>query len=205
MSQTTKARSKDSASVKPIELVTAKVVDLRPNPKNPNKHPETQIQSLMASLRKDGQTRPLLARRANSMLIAGHGVHTAMRRLGWVECQVMMWDCDEKTSHRVMIADDKLAQLSDLDPARLRDLFKEVGDDDLTAMGFSQEEHAKLFQASEPGDLEVYEIETSLVTDDFWVAARGPLHLQAEVIQRMRGVLKDLPAVSVKVGTIEDQ
>ena len=65
-----------------VELVA--IGELRPNPKNPNKHSEDQINRLMASLRLDRQTRPLLARKANRMLIAGHGVHTAARRLGWI-------------------------------------------------------------------------------------------------------------------------
>ena len=52
------------------------------NPRNPNKHPEEQINRLMAALRKDGQTKPVLVRKANNMLIAGHGVTMAMRRLG---------------------------------------------------------------------------------------------------------------------------
>jgi hypothetical protein len=194
-----------AAAVRPSELVTAKVIELRPNPRNPNKHPETQIESLMASLRRDGQTRPLLARKANSMLIAGHGVHTAMRRLGWVECQVMMWDCDEKTAHRVMLADEKLSSLSELDPARTRDLLKEIGEGDLLATGFSQEEMAKLFEGADSGDLEVYEIETAAVTDHCWIAARGPLHLQADIIQRMRHALAEFPSVTIEAGTIEDQ
>jgi hypothetical protein len=207
MSQTTtkKPRAGPESSTRPPEMITAKVLELRPNPRNPNKHPETQIESLMASLRRDGQTRPLLARKSNSMLIAGHGVHTAMRRLGWVECQVMLWDCDERTAHRYMLADDKLSSLSELDPARTRDLLKEIGEGDLLSTGFSQEEMAKLFEGADAGDLEVYEIETAAVTDHCWIAARGPLHLQADIIQRMRAALAEYPSVTIEAGTIEDQ
>ena len=185
-----------------VELVP--IGDLRPNPKNPNKHSEDQINRLMAALRLDRQTRPLLARKANRMLIAGHGVHTAARRLGWTEIAVLFLDVDQHAADRIMLADDRLAALSELDDRRVADLMKEISEGDWLATGYSVEEANKLFEQSGVEDIEVFEIETSNVTDHFWLAVRGPLSEQALVLQRMKALLVEYPAVTVEIGTVED-
>jgi ParB-like nuclease domain len=185
-----------------IEMVP--VGDLRPNPRNPNKHSEDQINRLMASLRRDGQTRPVLARKANRMLIGGHGVHTSVRRLQWPEIAVLFLDVDQQTADRIMLADDRLAALSELDDRRVADLMKEIGEGDWLATGYSVEEANKLLSSSEIADIEVYEIETSTVTDDFWVAVRGPLAMQAEVLEKMKLLLGEFPSVKIEIGTVED-
>lgn len=185
-----------------VELVA--IGELRPNPKNPNKHSEDQINRLMASLRLDKQTRPLLARRANRMLIAGHGVHTAARRLGWSQIAVLFLDVEQHAADRIMLADDRLAALSELDDRRVADLMKEISEGEWLATGFSVEEANKLFEQTGVDDIEVFEIETSNVTDHFWLAVRGPLAEQATVLQRMKELLADYPAVTVEIGTVED-
>jgi ParB-like nuclease domain len=186
------------------EIKLVPILELRPNPRNPNKHSEDQVNRLMAALRRDGQTRPLLARKANSMLIAGHGVHTAARRLGWEHISVVFLDVEQRDADRIMLSDDRLAALSELDQRRVADLLQEVADGDLMATGYSVEEAAKVLQSSEITDLEVYEIETSTVTDDFWIGVRGPMHLQADALQRMRTLLGEFPAVTIELGTVED-
>jgi hypothetical protein len=186
------------------QQTTAPIGELRPNPRNPRKHPEEQINRLMASLRRDGQTRPLLARKANHMLIAGHGVHTAARRLGWTEINVVLWDVDQATADRVMLADDRLQDLSELDNRRVAELMAEIGEGDWLATGYSVEEANKLLEGFEDGELEVYEVETQTVTDHFWVAVRGPLGEQAAVLQRMKDLLAEYPGVKIEIGTVED-
>lgn len=187
------------------ETVFIKVEDLRPNPRNPNKHPETQIQMLMASLQRDGQTKPILVRKANNMIIAGHGVQTAARRLGWSEMQVILWDVDQATAERVMLADQRLGTLSEMDKGRVAGLMLEIGAGDWMSTGYTQEEGAKLLEAVHEADLEVFEIETSTVTDNYWIAIRGPLPDQAAVLLRTKEMLKDFPTAWIDVGTVEDQ
>jgi hypothetical protein len=188
----------------PLVSESVPIAELRPNPRNPNKHSEEQIERLMAALARDKQTRPVLARKANKMLIAGHGVHTAARRLGWTEISVIFLDVDQANADRIMLADDRLANLSELDDRRVADLMKEIGQGDWLATGYSVEEAQNLFGQSAIADLEVREIETGLVTDHFWIAARGPLSMQAEVLQRMKELLGAYPSVTIELGTVED-
>lgn len=185
-----------------VEMVP--VLELRPNPRNPNKHSEDQIGRLMAALRRDGQTRPLLARKENSMLIAGHGVHTAARRLGWEQIAVIFLDVVQTDADRIMLSDDRLAALSELDHRRVADLLNDIEAGDWLATGYSVEEANKVLESSEIKDLEVYEIETSTVTDDFWIGVRGPMHLQADALQKIKLLLGEFPAVTIELGTVED-
>ena len=68
------------------------LADLTPNPRNPRRHAEAQLIHLQASLERFGQTRRILARKANKMIIAGHGIFEAANRCGMTEVEVLLWD-----------------------------------------------------------------------------------------------------------------
>jgi ParB-like nuclease domain len=173
-----------------------------PNPRNPRRHSDEQIERLMASLRRDGQTKPVLARLANHMLIAGHGVTRAAIQLGWTEIRALLWDVDQATADRVMLADNRLGDLSEHDAGRVAELLRGMDPTDYFAAGFSPDEAAKLF-ATDDTALDIVEVHTGDVADDFWVSVRGPLALQAEVLARIKVLLAEYPAVAVDLGTID--
>lgn len=186
------------------EIVEMPVAHLIANPRNPRKHSDDQIQRLMASLRRDGQTLPVLARKANRMLIAGHGITRAMAQLGWETASVMLLDVDQAAADRIMLGDNRLSDLSTTDQERVTELMREIDAADWLAAGFSEVEAAKLLETVAETDLEVFEIPTSEVRDQFWIAVRGPLAEQAMTLQKIRALMRDLPQVSVELGTIED-
>ena len=183
------------------ELVNLAIELLVPNPRNARTHDDAQIGRLMASLERDGQTKPVLARRSNHMLIAGHGITDAATRLGWTHLAVLLWDVDQATADRVMLADNRLAELSGTDKARMAQLLGEVDQADYLATGFSEDEVAKLMGAVDEV-LEVVTIETTEVRDDFWVTCRGPLAKQAEVLDRIKVLLREYPEVAIELGTV---
>jgi ParB-like chromosome segregation protein Spo0J len=184
------------------ELVTVPIGSLLPHPRNPRRHSEDQVNRLMESLRLDGQTKPVLARRLNSMLIAGHGVTLAAERLGWTEIQAILLDVDQATADRMLLADNRLAELSTDDAELVADLLRDVRLEDRFATGFTEAEAAKLFGAL--GDtLEIREIATGPVRDDFWIAIQGPLSRQAEVLDRVRVLLAEYPDVVVDLGLVQ--
>lgn len=178
--------------------------DLVPNPRNPRNHSEEQIERLMASLRTDGQTKPVMARRANNMLIAGHGVHAASKRLGIERLSVVLLDVDQPTADRIMLGDNRQSDLSSADQDRVTELLREIDEADWMATGYSAEEVAKQFAAVETGDLKVVEIDTDDRADIFWISVRGPLKDQALALNRIKVLLREMPAVSVALGTTDD-
>lgn len=194
-----------SAGVKRSEPFVESVptASLVRNPRNPRKHPEAQLERLMASLRRDGQTKPLLARRANRMLIAGHGIHEAATRLGMAELLVRFLDVEQETADRIMLGDNRLSDLSRHDDTLLAELVREIEEADLLATGFSAEEAHKLFAKSGDAELEVREIATGTVEDVFWISVKGPLAQQAEVLQRLKQLLAEYPRLDIQLGMIE--
>lgn len=176
---------------------------LVPNPRNPRRHPDEQIERLEASLRRDGQTRPLLARKANNMLIAGHGVRQAAQRLGWASLLVRLLDVDQPTADRIMLADNRFSDLSSQDDERVAELLREIAEDDWAAAGYSDTEVDKILGEFGQTELEVREVETGLVADTFWISIKGPLVQQADVLTELKRVLERFADVEVRLGTIE--
>lgn len=196
-------RAPPGASPGGYVIDTVPIDTLLDNPRNPNRHPEEQIVRLMAALRRDGQTRPVLARAANRMLVAGHGVRLAMTRLGMPEIRIALWDVDQATADRCMLADNRLGHLSRHDDDMVAELLREIDCGDWLASGYSDAEAEKLLASFERRELVVHEIETADVRDDFWIGVRGPLARQAEVLQRIKQLLAEYPEVGVELGTIE--
>lgn len=180
----------------------APIDSLVENPRNPNIHPEDQLDRLMASLRTRGQNRPVLARKANRMLIGGHGVRMAAKRLGWTHIRVALWDVDQATADQAMLADNRLAQLSSPNHDRVAELLREMPATDWLGVGFSVDEATKLMDSLTEGELEVREIDTHTVNDQFWITVRGPLVEQAHVLQHLKDVLQQYGGVSVELGTV---
>ena len=173
------------------------------NPRNPRRHPEEQIAKLVSSLRKFGQPRPILLRKANKMIITGHGLRLAMKRAGLGEIEAILWDVDQLTADQFMLADNRFGQLGEDDASRIAELLGGVPEDDWGALGFSEDEVHKLLGEAEDS-IEVREVPTSEVGDRFWISCRGPLKQQAHALKALREALAKLPEVTVELGTIAD-
>ena len=184
------------ASITPTRLPATTLID---NPRNPRRHPEQQLLRLSASLRHFGQTVPILARAENKMIISGHGVRQAALLAGLETVDVLLWETDQDTADAFMLAANRLHDLSEDDPERRRELLRQLGFEDVEALGFSRDEVDKLLaDAADSEDL--HEIDFSHVGDEFWIAIRGPLAHQAVALKRMREALADLPGITVELG-----
>lgn len=174
-----------------------------PNPRNPKKHPPAQITRLAASIRRFGQPRDVLVRRANRMIVAGHGVTEACRAAGLLEINVALWDVDQPTADAFMLGDNRLGELGQADTARVRELLLEFGQLDPESMGFSADEVASLTKELQD-QIDVIEIPTTDVQDRFWISVRGNLADQAMALKLLIDVMGQLPSITVEMGTIVD-
>jgi hypothetical protein len=182
---------------------TVKIETVLPNPRNNNIHPPEQIDFLKASIARFGQPRPVLVRKANRMLAAGHGIHQAMLEMGQAEIEVILWDVDQQTADEFMLADNRLGQLSHFDPDRTRELLGEIPDYAYAALGFTEDDIQSLFgDGGSSFTPTVREIETSDISDSFWISVRGPLAKQAIALQRIQHLMSEFPDVEVELGTI---
>ena len=115
---------------------------LRAHPQNYNQHSEAQIGRLMASLEKFGQPKEIVVWRG--LIIAGHGLVEAARRLGWTALRASdmseVWT--EAQALAYLGADNELARLADPDEAALAQLAASLRDVDaeLAALAAGTEE-----------------------------------------------------------------
>lgn len=186
-----------------IESKRIAIDQLVPNPRNPRRHDERQLTHLHAALERFGQTKPILVRKANLMVIAGHGVTEAAKRAGWSEIDVQLWDVTQELADAFMLADNRLSDLSDHDTDRVAELLREINPADHIAVGFDPQEVSELLREIDAGNaMTIEDMAVDQVYDDFWISVRGPLQNQAEVLERLKAMLRDMPEVSVELGTI---
>jgi hypothetical protein len=95
--------------------------DLKPNPRNPNKHSDRQLEVYVKILKHQGWRRAVVVSKQSGLVVTGHGAIEAARRAGWstvpVEYQDFKNPADE-LAH--MLADNQLSRLSELDLATVR-------------------------------------------------------------------------------------
>ena len=124
-----------------IEYLPAK--DLVPCPQNPRKNDEA-VSSLVSSMEAFGWTNPILVRRDNNMVIAGHTRLKAAIERGVDEVPVIYLDLDETDAKTYMLADNKLTEMAEWDGLKLAEMFAELDqlNVDLDLTGFNAEEIA---------------------------------------------------------------
>jgi site-specific DNA-methyltransferase (adenine-specific) len=111
------------------------ISDLKPHPDNPNRG---SVPHIAESLREFGQYRGIVATKDGTIL-AGHHVVEAAKGVGMDTIRVDIIDTDETTAKKILLADNRLADLG-LGPdlgLLLRDLEELAGD--LTGTGYDQE------------------------------------------------------------------
>ena len=127
----------------PIEEVT-------PNPRNPNRHPEAQLELLAKIIRASGFRSPIVVSSRSGFVTKGHGRLEAARRLGMtrvpIDYQAYGSEAEEWAD---MVADNRLAELAEMDPGALKDLLQELdtGALDMELTGYSEAALADLMSA----------------------------------------------------------
>lgn len=111
------------------------------NPYNPNKHSPEQIQRLARVIERNGWRNPLVVSRRSGYLVKGEGRLLASLSLGVevvpVEYQDYATDEEEWSD---LIADNKVAELSEQDKEELKVVISKMETTDYSATGFSQNE-----------------------------------------------------------------
>ncbi len=118
------------------ELVeTEKLV---PNPRNPNRHPESQIKLLAKIIRAQGWRNPIVVSKRSGFVIKGHGRLDAAKLLECEKVPVDFQDYENEAAEWAdMLADNRIAELAETDDEELKKLIQELdGQIDLDLTGF---------------------------------------------------------------------
>ena len=108
------------------ELV--EVSKIKPHPDNPNHHPAEQLTVLEKLIRAQGFRRPLVVSRRSGLLIKGHGLlEVARKKLKLKKVPVEYQDYASAAQEQAdMVADNAVAQMSEMPPEELLALVKDV-------------------------------------------------------------------------------
>jgi|LakMenE18May11ns_1017448.scaffolds.fasta_scaffold9786643_2 ParB-like chromosome segregation protein Spo0J len=125
-----------------MQIIKIKVADLSNDPANARKHDDRNIESIVASLRRFGQQKPIVVD-MNNIVRAGNGTLEAARRLGWDSIDCVKTDLKGSDAIAYAIADNRTSELaewnSDVLAAQLNGLLAD--DEELAnAAGFTAEE-----------------------------------------------------------------
>lgn len=133
----------------------APIETLKSNPKNPNKHPDSQIELLAKNIKYLGWRHPITVSKRSGFIVAGHGRLMAAQKLGLqivpVDYQDFNSDADEMAT---LVADNRLAELSETSEDELKKILSELdGEIDIDLTGFSETDAEQLLRDIDGGEV----------------------------------------------------
>ena len=120
------------------ELVAISSLSL--DPANVRKHPDKNIQSIIASLKRFGQQKPIVVD-ANGIVRAGNGTLMAAQQLGYTEIAIVRSPLKGSEATAYAIADNRTAELAEWDEGSLAEQLAalQIEDEELAlATGFDE-------------------------------------------------------------------
>tara|TARA_R100001082_G_scaffold31401_1_gene15994 strand:- start:772 stop:1989 length:1218 start_codon:yes stop_codon:yes gene_type:complete len=127
------------------------------HPKNPNTHPQKQIDLLAKIIKHQGFRNPIVVSKRSGFVIAGHARLKAAIALGLDQVPVDYQDFETEADEWAhLIADNKLAELAQSDDSMLADLLHELTNDGIDAelAGFGEEDLSDLLETFEEGTVD---------------------------------------------------
>ena len=126
------------------------------NPRNPNTHPKTQVELLAKVISAQGWRAPITVSTRSGFVVRGHGRLEAARLLGLDAAPVDRQDYDSEASEWAdLIADNRIAELAEMNLSTLSSLLSEIslGDLDMDLTGFDAGELERLLAAAQDSDI----------------------------------------------------
>lgn len=108
--------------------------------RNPKKHPKKQIDHIKKSIEEFGWTNPILATKAEKMIVAGHARYQAAKEMNIGKIPVIFLDLPYEKAIAYVVADNRLAELAETDSEKLAELLGELQalpDFDIETVGFT--------------------------------------------------------------------
>lgn len=134
----------DKVQVKCRYTTITNLDDIKPNPRNPIRHPEFQVERLAEVIRLAGWRQPIIISDLSGMVVKGHCRLEAAKRLGLKTAPVEIQHyADRETEMADLLADNHIAELAEMDNEQLGGLLEELqhaGSDYLAMSGFTPED-----------------------------------------------------------------
>lgn len=169
---------------KATQIVLTPIDQIKPWPKNPNKHSPDQIERLVEIIKQQGFRSPLVVSKRSGLLIVGHGRLEAATHLGFKSLPVIFQDFEsEEQEYAYCVADNAIADWATLDQNMIKAEVLDFGPDfDLDLLGFKDidilnsqafdnddnespdyDEKKYIIEVSFPNDCEMNDIKDDLI------------------------------------------
>jgi len=135
-----------------LQVEYADIDVLKPFVGNPREHSERNIEDIVRSIKRFGWTNPILVRRGDNMVIAGHARLEAARRNGLAQVPVIYLDLSKNDAKLYAITDNRTAETSTWELTSLSALVRELDalpDVDIRDTGFTLDELDELLEPLE--------------------------------------------------------
>lgn len=96
------------------------------------------VDLIAESLERNGQYRPIVVNKPTGEILAGNHCHQAATKLGWKHIAVTFVDVDEDEAARIVLADNRTADLGDYDEQILAAILSDMPD--LTGTGYTEDD-----------------------------------------------------------------
>ena len=188
-----------------IHIEQVSIDQLHPDPANPRRISDQELESLTRSISKFGLVDPIVARSEDRLVIGGHQRLLAARKLGYKSVPVVLVDLSLEQARLLSIALNKISGSFDQELlARMLADLNDAADIDLTLSGFEEDELEKLLKSLNAREkreqIETFDLDEAMkAAQSAPVAKRGDLWLlgdhrlvcgdatQREAIQRLVG------------------
>lgn len=143
------------------DVVWVNTKQLKPHPKNTNRHSIEQIDRLAKILMYQGFRKPIVVSNQSGFIVTGHCTLDAALKNKWQTVPVSYQDFeDEAQEYAHMEADNEIARWAQLDKFQLFENVKEMNLPDLDMLGF-QNDIFKNLNNSELDIMDVEDVETN--------------------------------------------
>lgn len=117
------------------ETKIVELAKLVPYEKNPNIHPQEQIDAMAKSMETYGQYYPILVDE-DLKILCGHGKVLALQHLGKTEGEVrIMHGLTDKQKLKIVIEDNKIQSMAYVNYTKIEEIIREVGELDIIGFG----------------------------------------------------------------------
>lgn len=182
----------------------ADVAALVPNPKNPNTHPDNQIQLLGRIIRQTGWRAPITVSKRSGFIVKGHGRLAAALLEGVKEVPVDYQNyTNDAEEYADLVADNRIAELAEIDNKLLADIFADIdtGEIPMELTGYTEDEVESLVTAlsealhndlSEPDEIPEPPAPEETVTQkgDLWILGQYCIACGEVTNEKDRALLK---------------
>lgn len=114
---------------------------------NPRKHSSEQVAELVGIIKRFGWGPPVVARRGDGELIAGHGRMLAAGALGLAKVPVRWMDLDPGEAHLMAVADNRSAQRAQDDEEKLLEFLRAQSAADAALVGYGADDIESLVRS----------------------------------------------------------